>query len=393
MSVIKYLTPLTTSYLNKQYQLFGFTEEIDLTKFLPIRLTSIDVSIVNALRRIFNAEIPTFAFDLDNIKILSNNSQYHNQVLKERVSFITIDINDLKTYDFDDIIFAICDPQEPTQPLRNNTNNILMVDIYQHLYIQQTSTKLQIPTDQLLPYNSLLLTLNPGEQVHIIMKATSGIGRQHIRWQSGVTMYKFETQFDSTDQLETNEQLMNYIGYEQKQPKSIILTIESVGKLNSNSIVLRGIKILNKKLGKIKKSLLNYQNSNRISVEIDKNIPKLVKLKIINEDHTLGPVLEFACLNKLKELIEITVQSLERGMPTINSQLELLLQSLSAYRKPHPLDNYIELNIRTPQTYDLIFPKGVYDEVEDPSLRLVILAIEDIQELCSRLLEDAAILS
>lgn len=392
-AIVTYLTPLSTSYINKKYQLFGIQEEISKEKFLPVKLSNVDISIGSALRRIFMAEIPNAAFDKDNVKLLTNTSQMNPEVLSERMGYIIIDINDLKNYNLDDLIFAICDPTDPTKPLKNTTNNIMMVLLHKHLYIQQHSTKTQIKVDTLVPYNMLILTLNPGEEVHCVMKATMGLGRQHPRWQSSITMYKFETEYDSKEKLETNEDQMAYIGHERKQPVGIILTVESIGKLNSNTIIQKGIEVFKQKLEILKQNLMLGEKSELISVEIDENIPNLVKLKIINEDHTIGHVLEAACLSKLKELIRITIQTNEKTAQSAESELELLLESLSAYRKPHPLDNYIELSVRTPQKYELIFPKGQFDEINNSSIRLILLTIEDIQRLCDQLQENAKVLS
>src|SRR5690349_1283842 len=96
----KYLTPLTTSYINKKYQLYGIKEDVNMENFLPIKLTNVDISIANALRRIFTSEIPTMAFDIPNVKLLTNSSQYHREVLIERLGFITININNKKKYNF-----------------------------------------------------------------------------------------------------------------------------------------------------------------------------------------------------------------------------------------------------------------------------------------------------
>ena len=390
----KYLTPLTTSYINKFYSLYGFTEDIDKEKFLPIQLSNIDISVGSALRRIFMSEIANAAFADANIKILANTSQYHREVLIQRMGYITIDSNnlDLSTESLNDLIFLICDPNDPEQALKNNTNSILMVNIYKYLYIQRISTQAVIPTSELIPYDSKMLTLNPGEEIQIVMRASSGLGRQDPRWQSSITMYKYGTDFDEKDHLENNEELMLYIGHEKKQPSKIILTIESIGKLKSNTVIKRGLQAFQSKLDGFKKQLQIHEKSDLISIQLNENIQNLVKLKIINEDHTLGNVLETACFNKLKELISVTVKSNNKGVTTPELEMELMLESLSAYRKPHPLDNYIEFSVRTPQKYDLVFPKGEFDEVTNPSLRLILLAVEEVERICETMLEEAKVL-
>ncbi len=386
----RHLTRLSSSYINKKYKFFGFEEEIDNNNFLPLRITNVDVSIASALKRIFTQEIPTFAFDEKSVKIQTNSSQYHREVLIKRMGYIVIDNIELKKYDYEKTVFSICDENDPYQPLINKTDDILKVTVHKHLYIQEDSTeKRKIDTNLICPYNSLLLTLNPGESIHTLMQVQMGVGRQNPIWQSSITMFKYETERDKSDTIETNEEQMNYIGRENgKKPTSILLTIESVGKLPANVIVVRGILILKTKLETLKNDLILGENTDMIIIEKNENIPNLVKLKITNEDHTLGHVLEAACLNKLRQLIKITIDQLDINEQYDNLEMDLLLETLSAYKNPHPLDNYIELSTRTPQKYDLIFPKGEFDEIDDPTIRMILLAIGDVIKLCDNLMDD-----
>src|SRR6185369_14159551 len=98
---------------------------------------------------------------------------------------------------------------------------------------------------------------------------------------------------------------------------------------------------------------------------------------------TLGPILGTYVLRKLEELIAITVKA--ENDP--GAELRLLRESLCAYRKPHPLDTHIEFNVRTPKETPLIFPDKKYDEVADPSLRLILLTIDDLEDICDKLLD------
>lgn len=410
-SKTKYLSELTTSYVNKKYKLFGIDVKVSREKFLPIRLTNLDISFVNALRRIFMAEIPVHAFAEDMIKIMSNTSQYHRQVLLDRIGFITLNSHQFESNSPDDIVFLICDPNDPTKPLKNETNTIMFIRLHDHILIQKESTKESLQNVDIkafMPLNQLLLTLNPGEEIHCAMKAglgtkKNGSGAQksgmetttfHTQWQSSITLYKFETELDNSSQVETNQQLMNYIGHETKEPKAIILTVESVHKLNSNVVIQKGIEVMREKLDQFKDHLINYDQSKVVTVELDANIPNLIKIRIQNEDHTLGHLLETNCLRKLKELIAVTIAELPKDKveDSDKAELNLLLESLSAYRKPHPLDNFIEVSIRTPQTYDLAFPKGIYDEVKNSAVRLVVLTVQDLQDRCDQLLGEAKLL-
>ncbi len=356
----KYLTELQTSYVNNRYKRFGINVKVSRDKFLPVRFTNLHHSFVNALRRIVIAEVPVHAFPEDKIKIILNTSQYHRQVLLDRIGFITLNSHQFASNDPEDILFAICDPNDTGKPLKNDTNGILFVTLHKHVYIQKDSTKEVIADKKaFMPLDQVLMTLNPGEEIHCAMKASlgtkkNGSGTQKVvtdttkfytQWQSSIALYKYETGVEEKDVVETNQQLMNYVGSKMKEPEAIILTVESIHKLNANAVLIGGIAVMKEKLEQFKEHLTNYEKSKVVSVELDANIPNLIKIRIQNEDHTLGHLLESYCLRKLEELIQSTVDKLPKdGQEDIDKlELGLLLESLSAYRKPHPLDNFIEV--------------------------------------------------
>jgi DNA-directed RNA polymerase subunit L len=367
------LTQLTHSYINKKYAFYDIEEDIDEKTFYPIKLVGIDVSIANALRRIFTDEIPCMGFDQKDIKIYKNTSQYHREVLIERFGFITINME--AKYDFTNLTFAICDPSDPEKPLKNDTKETLKVFVHQHLYVQNDGDKKKIPTDKVCPFNSILLTLNPGESIHVVMKPQMGIGKKHPIWQTSITMYKFETMHDTIDgKHETNEEQMDFLGKTdlEKNPSGIILTVESVGKYDSINVIKKGIDVLKNKLKTFSdnlKSVIQGNHNDNIVIDIDKN---MVKITIKDEDHTLGNVLEWACLDQLKVLV--------------GDNTDLLLECLCSYRNPHPLDKHIELIVRTPQSIKLVFPKGK-QLVEDQSLALVLLSVDHAYALCTNKLK------
>jgi len=365
---------LTSSYINSRYQKYGIVEPIDQNKFLPIMFTDVDIAMVNALRRIYTSEIDTLAFGSDNIQIEYNKSQYHREVLIDRMGFITIDTDFVvkNRLDPEDLVFVIGDGD---RPLKNNTQTIIKIKIHDHLSVSYKGEPHNIK--DICPFNSLLMTLKPTEEIRIIMHPSFGSGRQHPRWQSSVTMYKFASANDllvsPQNIVESNPEQMGYVGHEDKKPKAIILTIESVGKSASINVLKRGIQLLKGKIEHLKSDLL-LPKPTLSTIEFIPSIPNLVKLIIPNEDHTIGRVLETVCLNKL---IQLTAE-IPNG----------LMESLSGYRKPHPLDNYIELIIRIPME-QLSFPNKQYDHLMPP-LRLIIFAMDDVVKLCDNLIQDVS---
>ena len=99
--------------------------------------TNYDYSIVNALRRIGTTELQTYAFEPKNIKIMSNTSQYHSEVLIDRLGFITLK----QQAELKEITFFLCDEKNSEQPLKNSTSKVLEVYVHKHLKAYKTPMK------------------------------------------------------------------------------------------------------------------------------------------------------------------------------------------------------------------------------------------------------------
>lgn len=391
MSEIKYLSPLNECYINQKYAKFGFTEKISVNSFLPIKLENIDISIANALRRICMAEIPTVAFGPDDITILANTSQYHCEVLVDRFGFIVIDMTYLEDQQIDekDLVFTLCNPQKKEEPLRNTSQSIWKVFIHEHLQVSLKNEK-SLDITKICPLNSLLMTLNPKEEIYVVMTPSLDIGRHHPRWQCSITMYKFGTSSDEKIEghIDTNKEQLNYIGREMKKPKTILLTIESIQKLPSIMVLKRGIGALKKKLTNVKNAIQEGPKSGKVTI-FTGEVPNLSRFKILDEDHTMGNVLEYACLDRIMKYARAYV---EENFDSISKEdidkriLSLITESLSGYKKNHPLENEIELVIRIPSK--LSFTKTDYDEF-DPSVRVVLFAIDKMVKLCDQLSVEA----
>lgn len=388
---------LNSSYLNKKYKRLGFQQQVNSKTFVPYKLSKVSIPFANAIRRICMSEIPTYAFDSSKVSILSNTSQYNNQVLVDRMGFICLDMNQLMKYagqNPDQLKFMICDLNDPNTPFVNNNTDASIVKITCHSHISVFLGETKLSPQQvkdIIPYDHLLMTLNSKEHIHCSFYPVKGIMRQHAQWQSSQCYYKYETKYDADDNhLETNDEQMDWLGKETGTPSGFILHLESVGKLPCNEVMTQALSVLSNKLEFFKSNVLSFMNDSKqinpaVSYQLDANIPNLLTLKIVNEDHTLGNLLADFCLKQLNTEINKVVSSPQQ-------QIEVLTECLSSYRKPHPLDNYCNVMIRTPQTVSLKLSK--LTSVSDisviqqlPSLHLLLLAVEQAQSLCVTLLK------
>ena len=323
------------NFVNNKCKSFEIIEKPDPLSFLPVLFKNLDVSIVSALKRIFTSELDTVAFapspasiddgeyheeindqpiddddEIDqmtgDIKILFNKSQYHREVLIDRIGFITLNYDFISTQQMNvaKMRFIISDPDDINQPFENNTQVIIKISVHKNVKFIYDGSDMDIKN--ICPYDSLLLTLKPKEKIHIEMMPSHGNGRQHPRWQSSVTLFKYATQFDldHSDHIETNDEQMKYIGHESKNPEKIIVVIESIGKMSSINVLKKGITELNNKLIHIRSELINQQPT-KINIDINDKTPNFMTIKLLDEDHTLGNVLEYIGLVQLENIVEL----------------------------------------------------------------------------------------
>lgn len=385
-------------YINNFYRKLGFEKTVNLEQFLPIKLSQIDVSVANGLRRIFTSDIKTLAFSqydenmTEKVLIKSNTSQYHRDVLIDRVGFIIINVDFFEEQEYDEQLleFVISDVSNIDNPFKNTTNSIIKITAHQHIIGYYDGQKLPLETFiKLCPFDSLIMTLKPNEEILLTMKPTFGTGYQHPRWQSSCVMYKFGTEYDLqfSKDVETNDKQMNYLGNKTKTPDFIIITIESIGKMSSYNVLNKGILVLKNKLINTKDKILTEQ----LKIEYDVNMPTMATFKIEQEDHTLGNILQYGCLTQLKELIQKKVDQLIQNDEIQEQtrqieQNEALFECLFGYRKTHPMENWIELIIRTPTRYDLEYPAD-YSKFAPP-IALVASAIDNLINLCDKMVND-----
>lgn len=482
---MSHLTVLSSSYLNNKYERYGFNETINQDTFLPLRIDGYDKSLINGIRRCCMSEISNYAFDSETIKITHNTSQYNTEVLIDRLGLITINQDELKNPE--KLHFFIADPQDHTKPLKNTTQKIMKIYVH-HISVSDPDIA---PIKKLFPHNSLLMTLNPQEEVHAEMTLSKGVGLQHARWQSGLAMYKFATKYDlnpnahfgfiwinsnfmqeqnytdlrfvigpiknttkepmkillydhvhvyhqktqidiqklcpwnallwrldpneeihaeislsdedqfphpyeqqgivmyrfetkgqgkETHQIENNQEQLDYLGAERRTPVSILLTIESIGKMKSSTLFVKAIESIKNKLEFISSHITG---TDRITYEDDliprgdSPFPLLTKFKFVGEEHTMGNILEYYCLEVFK------------GIINAQSQPELLLEVMSGYRKVHPLDNILELILRQPHSKPLVFTDPHDEYNNNPNVRVLILALEQAIHDCNQLLSEA----
>jgi len=280
--------------------------------------------LLNVLRRIILEDIPSFAFNKDNIDITKNTSVYNNDYMRNRLENLPlIDVNfplDLEEYNClrkyirGRKAFEEFTEKEEKTDEKNFT-------IYTNI-VNNNDTSFDITSDEIEFFNGekkvksfykkpiLIIRLKPSEEFEFSAKVDKGIALNHSRYA-----------------------VVGMCCYEMINDNEYIFKLEPRGQLSISEILSRGSKIINYRLelilNKIKKIKFTSDNHGKIILN--------------NEDHTFGNLIarglqehksiEFAAY-KLDHLLirDVTIEYVTNGGKTIN---EILNDVISGYIKQY----------------------------------------------------------
>jgi DNA-directed RNA polymerase subunit L len=368
---------------------------------LNIELSGVDISIANALRRILMAEVPCYAFDESEIMIppahflvdtgirggiTENNTIYHNNILAQRIAFLPIMPNE-KIKKPSTYVFTISDKEDPNKPLINESDKIKFVyfkDIRVWKIVSESEHK-SINIKNFMydeNYGDMpVLTLKKGEKVRVAMRLKKGIssnkrptkphyGYNNSCWLSSIVIYKFESTYDRQQKKgdhdhETLDQKRDFPKDDYANPNKVLISIENTGHLLPINVLKGAIKILKDKVknfqDKLSKKELDIQTT---------TIPHLVSIKVDNEDYTLGNLIGNHFLYYVIELA--SEKNKDKAIQT----------TLGACMRPHPLDNFIKINLKTPSA-DIITVE--YKGSKEPSINAALSVSEILVNTCEKL--------
>jgi DNA-directed RNA polymerase subunit L len=251
---------------------------------------SIDRTIVNALRRVALQEVPTYAFHPSMIKITANDTVRNNDMLRKDY-LCQICIPDLK-HDviylprryWEDIEYTEMKKEDRYEKdnldivivvsAHNDTTDNMFVMTHEHVkYYENGELKDKFTKEE----SELIAELRPNEALYFTAKAVVGVNAETNKG-GGIFAAARQAFIERLDEEGTKEISEEDVDYK--------LVINSLGQLTELEILKRACIILNKKLDDIKIKIMDALKS---YVEIKDRI----KIKIDNESHTLGNLLEY----------------------------------------------------------------------------------------------------
>ena len=331
-------------------ELSNFQKSDDILKF---DIKGCNSSFVNCLRRIIISEVKTCGFRTEeyeesDLKVIANTSSLHNEFLLHRIGLIPINIKDVNETDISKYKFILNVSNKTQEILDITTREIKVLNMDTG---KEEDNQAFFPKNDITGENILITRLKPtpdgnGEHIHIEGKCSRGVGKEHIRfspvskivfinkvdpelYEAGLKKYISEhsdmSQEQAKHKFNIEESERHFYIDDNGDPNMFEFTLESVGVIPPENILIQGINQIDLKLKKFSAELDKTLKSNKSSISIKetKSLMKAFDITIENETHTLGHLLQ-SHINKFNESKDLFV----------------------GYKNPHPLDKKIMIRLK-----------------------------------------------
>ena len=289
--------------------------------FLKFTLSDCNMSVANALRRIIVSDIPTFVFRTypyseNKAEITHNTTRFHNEIIKQRLSCVPIHIDDMD-FPYKDYVIEV--------DVKNDTDNIVYVttkdfkikNIKTDVYSDESAVRSIFPpsskTGDYIEFARLQpklseniegerLTLRCGLDIgkasqdgafNVIStcayECTPDVSKANEVWSEKEAAMKKS----DISETEIEFEKRNWFLLEAKryyQPNSYDFIIETVGVFENSEIVIKACEIM---VSKCEKFLYDLEHGKVTIVPSETTLKNGFDVTLVNEDYTLGKVIEF----------------------------------------------------------------------------------------------------
>ena len=331
---------------------------------LEFTIQDVNLSLVNAIRRVILSEFPTVGFNTDDylnsdLKVLTNTSSINIEYILHRLGLVPIHITNLKTFSSSKYKFIIDKQNTTDSTISVKSNDIKVLNLETG---KEEDSNNFFPPDPITKDHILILKLkqNPnkiGERLHVEGSASIGIGSVNARY-SPVSCATFNNKIDETKKQTALEQhLSKTLSSDEKKdvekvkkatlnfnlthgerffhtdendnPNVFDMKIDSIGVFEPSRILSESLDIIKTKVSnniKIINSVISDQ-ADSDSIKISKSLDTMdaYEIKINEEGHTLGNLIQSYA----------TIVFPQDKLPYIG------------YRNPHPLKKHIVVKLKT----------------------------------------------
>lgn len=295
-------------------EVFNVSSINNITTF---KIKNTNVSFINALRRTILSDIDTAVFttspyEKNDCNIITNTSRLNNEILKQRLSCIPINIKDLDSVKNLEMELEVENTDESI--IYVTTNDFKIKDITTNKFLTDTETNKIFPVDNLTKEHIIFARLRPkiattipGEKIHLKCKIsidnanTNGsfnvvstcaynfdddIEKQNSEW------LLFSKSLNKTKSSNEQEK-KNWFNHKAKKfyKKDVFnFIVESIGVFTNIEIIKKACKIIVSKLQKLS-SL--FANENKLIKKSISTTNYCYDITLPDEDYTIGKIIEY----------------------------------------------------------------------------------------------------
>ena len=297
---------------------------------LKFRISGINVSLANALRRTILSDIPTTVFNTENDQctVHINTTRLHNEILKHRLSCIPVHIQELDLLpgnyvmeldiqnDTDSMIIVTTEHFRIRNKLNDNyltkeeTRKILPACPATNMYIDFARVRPKMSETILgerlkITCEFAVRTAKDNSMFNVVSKCSYGntvdVVKANTVWEEHEKKLKSDGSTNEDIQIQKkNFYLLD--ANRQYKPDSFDFVVQSVGVYNSRDIVKKGCEVLQNTLIDLQTKLNEMtQSSESTALQIkhsETTIENSYDVILENEDYTIGKVLELILYEK-----------------------------------------------------------------------------------------------
>jgi DNA-directed RNA polymerase subunit L len=295
---------------------------------LLFTLSGVNVSIANGLRRTIISDIPIVVFETtpyerNKANIISNTSRFNNEILKQRLSCIPIHIKDLEM-PLENYIMEV--------EVENNSDTIMYVtteefkikNITTNEYLSNKDTREIFPPNLDTGYYIDFVRLRPrisddipGEKIHLTCKFSISTAKVDGTYNVASTLAYGFTQDKANIEIALAKKKQEWKDQGMTKEENIFqeknwrildahriiikdsfdFIIESIGVFTNEELTQKGCTILIDKLKNFDNLILDKLNI----IQSDNTMTNSYDIILVNEDYTLGKILEYFLYSKYYE--------------------------------------------------------------------------------------------
>ena len=339
---------------------------------LIVNISNINVSFVNSLRRIILSEIPILVFKSfphadSKVDIISNSSRFTNEIIKQRLSCIPIHMSD-KTINFNNYndYFLEIKSSNETQSIKYITTEDFVIkkkednlpesgDFIHSVFPPNFLTKRyidflrlrpaigdDIPCDKLhLLAEFSISNAKTDGMFNVVSKCSYGFQVDETKQNEIINIKQQQWKNEGLDEDAIEFETKNWFlldGKRVTKANHFVLYLESIGIYNNVDLIKIGCQIISEKLDKFNSLILSHNVEITPATSTMKNAFDII---LIDEDYTIGKIIEFAFYSKY---------------------YESNIATFCGFQKKHPHDTFSILRVAYPDPVDLSIISGHLQE-------------------------------